>query len=155
VKPLAAVRDEALKLWQQEKREEAARQRAEKILAEVTAGKTLEAVAGQFDLKTAAVAPTPRAAGFDPRAAVPPEVSSRLFSLKPNEAAVVVGREGVYVVRLTEVVPADPAADAAGVTQLREQLQQQMSSDLVNSYAEALRQRYGVSIDQSVVDRVM
>jgi peptidyl-prolyl cis-trans isomerase D len=155
VKPFADVRDEAVKLWQQEKREEAARQRAEGVLAEVTAGKTLEVAAAPFDLKIAAIAPTPRAAGFDPRAAVPPEVSSRLFSLKPNEAAVVVGRDGVYVVRLTEVVPADPAADAAGVAQLREQLQQQMSGDLVNSYAEALRQRYGVRIDQGVVDRVM
>lgn len=155
VKPLAEVREEAVRLWQQEKREEAARERAEKILSDVTSGKALEAAAAPFDLKVAPVAPTPRAAGFDPRAAVPPEVTSQLFSLKPDEAAVVVGRDGVYVVRLTQIVAADPAADAAGMTQLREQLQQQLSGDLIASYADALRRRFGVRIEQDVVERVM
>lgn len=155
VKPLAGVRDEAIKLWQQEKRDDAARERAEKILAELNGGKSFAAATGPFNLAVTAIAPTPRSSGFDPRAAVPQEVSSRLFALKPNEAAVVVGRDGAYVVRLTAIVPADPAADAAGVAQLREQLQQQLSNDLIGGYAEALRQRYGVQIDQSVVDRIM
>jgi peptidyl-prolyl cis-trans isomerase D len=95
-----------------------------------------------------------RDAGFRPGAAVAPEITARLFSLKPNEAAVVPGRDGYIVVRLTQVVAADPASDAAGVEQVRMQLRQQIGGDIVATYVDALRQRYGVTVDQSVIDHI-
>jgi peptidyl-prolyl cis-trans isomerase D len=155
VKPLADVRDDAIGLWQTEKREEAAKARAEKILETVKGGKTLAAAAAEFAIKVAAVAPAVRSQSPDPRAAVPPEVNARLFSLKLNESGVTPGHEGYHVVTLGGIEPANPTADAAGVEQLRTQLAQQIGSDVVGEYLEALRQRYGVTIDRSVVDRLM
>jgi len=155
LKPLAEVREEVVRLWQQEKREELARARAEEILKEITAGKSLEAGGAPFNLKPNPVGPVARNAGFDPRAPVPPEVTGRLFQMKEGETASVPSRDGVYIVRLTSTAAADPAADAEGVAQLRTQLRQQIASDLVGSYSEALRQRYGVTINRTVVDRVM
>jgi peptidyl-prolyl cis-trans isomerase D len=155
LKPLADVREEALRLWQQEKREDLARARGEEILKEINAGKSLAVAGTPFNLKPNPVGPVARSAGFDPRAPVPPEVTSRLFQMKDGEVAVVPGRDGVYVVRLTGSVAADPAADAEGLAQLRTQLKQQIDGDVVAGYAEALRQRYGVSIDRAVVDRLM
>lgn len=155
LKPLAEVREDVVKLWQTERREEEARKRGEAILAEVKSGKTLEAAAAPFNLKPVKIEPVVRATGFDPRAPVPPEVNSRLFSIALNETATVPSHDGVYVVKLAEVVPADPAADPAGLAQLRDQLRQQVGSDLVAAYAAALRQRYGVSINQSVIDRLL
>ena len=155
LKPLADVREDVVRLWQQEKRDELARARAEEILKEINAGKTLEAGGAPFGLKVSAVGPVPRNAGFDPRAPVPPEVTGRLFQLKTGETASVPSRDGVYIVRLTTTVAADPAADAEGVAQLRNQLRQQIGNDMVAGYTEALRQRYGVTINRTVVDRVM
>lgn len=155
LKPLTEVREDVLRLWQQEKREEMARARGEEILKQINAGKSLEAAASPFNLKPAPVGPVARSAGFDPRAPVPPEVTGRLFQMKEGEVAAVPSRDGVYVVRLTGTTPADPAADAEGVAQLRNQLTQQINGDVIAGYAEALRQRYGVSIDRTVVDRVM
>ncbi len=155
LKPLAEVRADVVRLWQDDRREEEARKRAEAILAETKAGKSLEAASAPFNLKPTRVEPIVRATGFDPRAAVPPEVNSRLFSTPLNEVVTVPGREGVYVVRLTEIVAADPTADEAGLAQLRDQLRQQVGSDLVAAYAAALRQRYGVSVDQAVIDRLL
>jgi peptidyl-prolyl cis-trans isomerase D len=155
VKPLADVRDEAVGLWQAEKREEAAKSRAEQILEAVKSGKPLATAAAAYNLKVSAVQPVVRSQGVDPRATVPPEVNARLFALKLNETGIAPGREGFHVLTLTGIEPANPTTDAAGVGQLRTQLAQQLGGDVVGEYIEALRQRYGVTIDKSVVDRLM
>lgn len=154
LKPLASVRDDAVAVWTAKKQMEAAKARADEILKAVQGGKPLDQAAAAYKLNVAAVQPSVRDAGFKPGASVSPEVIARLFSLKPNEAAVVPGRDGYTVVRLTQVVPADPAKDAAGVDQIRTQLRQQIGGDIVGTYVDALRQRYGVTIDREVVDRI-
>ncbi len=155
LKPLAEVRDQVVEIWQNRKRDEAAKARADGILKSVQGGKTLAAAAAAFGLKVTPVPPVLRSAGFDPRAAVPPEINARLFSLKLNEAGVAPSRGGVNVVRLTQVVAAEPAKDAAGVDRLREQVQSQVGGDIVGEYIDALRRRYGVTIDKDVVDKLM
>ncbi|MBV8536064.1 MAG: hypothetical protein JO128_10755, partial [Alphaproteobacteria bacterium] len=64
------------------------------------------------------------------------------------------GRDGFNVVRLTQIVAADPKSDASGVDQVRNQLRQQIGGDVVATYVEALRVRYGVTIDQQVVNQI-
>ncbi len=153
-RPLADVREDAVKLWQSEKREEAARARGEQILEAVKAGRTLEAASSPFGLKPAMLEPVARSASMDVRAAVPPEVTNQLFNMALNETAVAIARDGVHVVTLAQIVPADPATDQDGVSLVRARLQQQMSGDLVSEYANALRQRYGVTINRSIVDKI-
>lgn len=154
LRPLADIRDQVTAVWQTKKREDAAKARAEQILAEVRGGKSLDAAAAPFGLKTNPAPPVIRSAGYNPRATVPPEINARLFSLKPNEAAVVPSRDGFSVVRLTQIVPADPASDAAGVEQLRTELRQQLGGDAVAGYVSTLRQHFGVTVDREAVDRV-
>lgn len=154
LKPLASVHDEAVSVWTAKKQMDAAKARADEILKAVQNGKTLNQAATADKLTATPVQPVLRDAAFRPGATVAPEVTARLFSLKPNEAAVVPSREGYNVVRLTEIVAADPAKDAAVVDQIRTQLAQQLGSDVVGTYVDALRQRYGVTIDRAVVDRV-
>jgi peptidyl-prolyl cis-trans isomerase D len=154
LKPIDAVRDQVVALWITKKQSEAAKARADEILKAVQGGKTLEQAASAYKLAVATVQPAVRDAGFRPGATTSPEITARLFSLKPNEAAVVPGRDGYNVVRLTTTVPADPASDAAGVEQVRTQLRQQIGGDAVATYVEALRARYGVTVDQQVVNQV-
>ncbi|MBV8535401.1 MAG: peptidyl-prolyl cis-trans isomerase [Alphaproteobacteria bacterium] len=154
LKPLDTVREQVVALWITKKQSEAARARADEILKSVQGGKTLEQAASPFKLALSTVQPAARDAGFRPGAAASPEITARLFSLKPNEAAVVPGRDGYNVVRLTQIVAADPTSDAAGIEQVRTQLRQQIGGDVVATYVEALRARYGVTIDQQVVNQI-
>jgi peptidyl-prolyl cis-trans isomerase D len=154
LKPIDAVHNDVVALWITKKQSEAAKARAEEILKAVKDGKPLDQAAGTYKLAVSAVAPAVRNAGFRPGAAVSPEITARLFSLKPNEAAVVPGRDGYTVVRLTQIVAVDPKSDTAGVDQVRTQLGQQIGGDVVATYVDALRARYGVTIDHEVVDRI-
>ena len=53
-----------------------------------------------------------------------------------------------------QVPAADPAADAAGVQNLRADLRQRMASDMGASLTDALKRRLGVSVDAEVVGTV-
>ncbi|MBI3451754.1 MAG: peptidyl-prolyl cis-trans isomerase [Rhodospirillales bacterium] len=133
--------------------QEAARARAEAIAARVDKGETLDAAAASFQLKPAAIPASLRPGFGQPQGGTPLEVTGRLFALKVGEAGVAPGREGYHVVRLTEILPADPAADAAGVERVAEQLRRDVAGDLLGEFTEALKRRYGVEIDRAAIDR--
>jgi peptidyl-prolyl cis-trans isomerase D len=150
-KDFAAVRDEVAALWTAERRDEKASERAKEILTALAGGEALEAIVLRLNLRIEAIEPVLRTGGT---ANVPASIAARLFALKPGEAAVAPGMEGQYVVRLKEIVPADPAADAAGVEQLRTQLRQELANDLVAEYTQSLRTRLGAQINRAVVERL-
>jgi peptidyl-prolyl cis-trans isomerase D len=150
-RPLDAVRAEAAAVWKAERQAQRARERAAEIVAAVARGETLEAAALRFNLRVEAVPPVLRTGD---QGGVPSQVAARLFAQKPGELGVAAGLEGEYVVRTGEIVPADPAADADGMAQLRDQLRRDMAGDLSGEYGQGLRQRYGVTVNRAVVDRL-
>ncbi|MCM0021515.1 MAG: SurA N-terminal domain-containing protein [Tagaea sp.] len=150
-RPIAEVKDEAVTLWKAERREERAAERAREIAAAVTAGEAFEAAALRLNLRIEAIEPILRT-GEGGR--LPAQIAARLFALAPGGLATAPGLEGHYVVRLKEIVPADPAADAAGVEQLRVQLRRDIAGDLTAEYAQGLRQRLGTTVNRAVVERL-
>jgi hypothetical protein len=84
-------------------------------------------------------------------AGLPPQATARLFELKPGEAAVVPTDQGFAVLRLKEIVPAVPAADAEGMKSLEAELSRTLSNDVAFAYQNALRQRYPVEVDQDAL----
>jgi peptidyl-prolyl cis-trans isomerase D len=154
LQPLEEVRARAIALWQAGRRRDLARERAQAILAKVNEGKTLAEAAAEFSLTAETTPPTLRTRGQPQPDGQPPELVGEMFRLQLNAAGVATGRDGSWVVRLTEIQPADPAADATAVTRLREELRQQLSSDVLREFLGATRARYGVTIDQPQIDRL-
>ncbi len=154
VKPLEEVRAEVVEMWKAEQRSAAARKRAETIVEKVAQGKTLAEAGAEFDLKPQTT-PAVRRDGTGEEGRVASEVAAQLFSMKPNDAGIVAARDGHSVVRLSEIRPADPAADAEGMERLRATLDQQIGGDLVAEMAQALRERYPVTVDTAVIERLL
>jgi peptidyl-prolyl cis-trans isomerase D len=150
-RPIADVKDEAIALWKAERREEHAAERAREIAAAVTAGEALEAAALRLNLRVEAIEPVLRTGDGGK---LPAQIAARLFALPPGGVATAPGLEGHYVIRLKEIVPADPSADAAGVEQLRVQLRRDIAGDLTAEYAQGLRQRLGTTVNRAVVERL-
>ena len=151
VKPLDAVKPQVVELWQQEKRDGALAQLAKEIADQVTAGGKLADIAAQRKLQTFTTAPLTRAGGD---AKLPPSLVASLFGAKPGAAVFAQGTDGYVVAEVKEVIPADPAKDAAQVAQFSERLVSPgMRDDMLQQFDKALRQRYPVSIDPAVVAR--
>lgn len=152
VKPFEQVRDQLVQAIVAERRLTAAREAAEAIRDKVKAGTALATAAGEgLEVKT--TAPFTR----DDRAAFSrPALSlvAELFKLKPGDATVSQSGSGYIVAQLKTVTPADPAADAAGLTQVADSLRQSLGTDVYAQFNSALRDRYGVDVKQAVIDKM-
>jgi peptidyl-prolyl cis-trans isomerase D len=150
-RPLDTVREDVAAAWKAERQAERAVARAREIVEAVGKGEALEAVALRLNLR---IEPVPAVTRTGDQASVPSQVAARLFAQKPGEIGIAAGIDGQFVVRTTEIIVADPATDAAGMEQLRTQLRRDMAGDLSSEYGQSLRQRFGVTINRSVVDRL-
>ncbi|HZB89934.1 MAG TPA: peptidyl-prolyl cis-trans isomerase [Stellaceae bacterium] len=151
VKPLDQVKAEVIQRWQQEKRDDGLAALAKQIADEVKSGKTLDAIAAERKLTVFTTEPLSRSGGDSK---VPATLVASLFSAKPGTAVYGKGTDGYVVAVVKDVIAADPAKDAQGVTQFADRLVTPgMRDDLLAEFDQALRDRYPVSIDQSTVAR--
>ena len=86
----------------------------------------------------------------------PEDLVATVFDMETGEARVVRGQDGVAVVRLDAVRAPDP--DAPEVAQMRQRLAQQagdaLAQDFYGAFADAVRARAGVDLNQQAINAV-
>lgn len=149
-KPLEQIKSDLIASWQDEQRRAAAEKRAQGLLDKVKGGQTLAAAATAEKL---AVKTTPAftRATHESEAGLPESIKADVFALQPGETALGESREGYVIAVLKEVRPAPTLADDIR-SRLDAQLAQAIGGDLLDQFAGALRQRYDVEIERSVID---
>ena len=152
VPPLDQVRDRVATLWQAQQRSDALVTLAKQIVDEVNAGQSLKTIAAKRKLVVSSTGPVMRSGGGK----VPPALIGSLFSLKLNTATFASAGDGGYVVaQLTAIQKANPATDKAAVDALSHQLAQQMQTEFLGEFSQALRARYPVEINQTNLQRAL
>ncbi|MBM3567592.1 MAG: hypothetical protein FJX46_02415 [Alphaproteobacteria bacterium] len=154
LKPLAEVRSEVLAAWRGEQRAAAANAVGEKLIEQVKAGESFSGAARTLKLETKISAQL-RRSGPSGDQAVSGALAAKLFELKPGEMTLgaTVAGDGTVVARLAEIVPADPAADEAGVERIARALTEAVGADLLNQYQQALQGQFKVTINDRVRER--
>jgi len=154
LRPLADVRDKVLAGWQADARRKAAAKAALAMVEKAQTGAGLAALAKESGASVSTTAPFTRT-GQGASPALPPELVASLFAAKIGDVVSSPEPRGAVVAKLAAVIPADAKADAAGVRQLEDQLRGTIDADLLISFTEALRERYGVEIDEHVVSSLV
>jgi peptidyl-prolyl cis-trans isomerase D len=148
--PLAKVRDEVAAAWTEQKQADAAAALAADVAKRLAAGEAAadvaKAVGGQY-AETPALLRDGSNAG-----AVPAALVHDLFAAKVGGTATAETPGGRVVARLTKVEPAKP--DAAAEAAVKQDLQRGLAVDVGGGLDQALRARYGVTIDQAVLARL-
>ena len=153
LRPLAEVKAKVLADWQAEARRKAADKLAQEVAEKVRLGGDLAALATENGAALSTTPPFTRT-GQGAGPTLPPELVASLFAAKVGEVTSSPSPEGAVVAKLVSVIPADPAKDAAGVKALDGQLRGTVDADLLDAFGDALRQRYGVDVDEAIVNRV-
>lgn len=153
LKSLADVRDDAISGWQQGWREEQAMAIAEDIVSQVASGNDIEAVAesvGVVANQTSAFARNDR----ELNSSIGRLLIEAIFALTPGQATeAVINGAGQYAVAVVdEILPWTLNIDNEADDGLRDQLDQGAREDIAVAYDGALRRKYGVSVNQSLVD---
>ncbi len=153
LKPLDAVRAEATAAWIAERRAQLLADKAKALAAEANASHSIAAVAASLHL-------TPQSSGMLLRdtatPALPKDLVTSLFHAPAGGAVYGRGANGSYIVaRVTGIAhPPLPLGDPR-YQQFVQQLSQQVSSDVVTSFAQAARDKEGVVINQQQVDQAL
>jgi len=150
VKPLDAVKADAIKLWQDDKRNAALENLAKEMTDAVNGGQKLADVAAAHKVPVFTSAPLQRAHGDDK---VPAALVAKIFETDAGKAVSARGTDGYAVAQVKSIEPADPTKDSAAVQRLAQQLTPSMREDLLQEFDQALRERYPVSVDQAAVAR--
>ncbi|MDA0664779.1 MAG: peptidyl-prolyl cis-trans isomerase [Proteobacteria bacterium] len=154
VRPFETVRNEAIAGWKAEQRALAEEKRAEAVTARLNEGATLAAIAAEFNLGEPVTSPAFTRDGADAGAEISRALAADLFARKPGGAAFGNSAEGYTIAVLKTVKPADPVAEKAAYDAFNERIATDLSSDIVVQYANALRERYPVEIDQRAIDNL-
>ncbi len=151
VQPLDKVRGEATVGWTEAERRKATEARAKDIADKIGAVTDLATLAAASKLDVRQSKPVMRnerdeAAGLSPAAVV------KLFELKPGAAISVPSDGGATVIRLKDVLAAEP--DATETQKLGKELDAAIGTDVLSLYVAVLQKRYGVTRDPAVLAQV-
>jgi len=151
VPPLDQVRNQVVAQWQEQQRSDALVTLAKQIVDEVNAGQSLKAIAAKRKLVVSSTGPVMRSGSSK----VSPALTGPLFTLKLNTATFASAGDGFVVAQLTAIQKANPVTDKAAVDALSHQLVQQMQTEFLGEFSQALRARYPVEINQTNLQRAL
>ncbi|MBK1697835.1 SurA N-terminal domain-containing protein [Rhodovibrio salinarum] len=153
-RPLDEVRDQVLSAWRADQRAQEAQKTAEHIADRLDEGATLAQFADDRGLSVQTTQPLTRG---DNRQAGPVgrALAGQLFGIEVGGATTAGVQNGVAVAQLKEVQSANPGDDPEAVAQLRERARQGLRSDVLASFANALRNHYDVQVNQQLLDRII
>ncbi len=145
----AAVESAVREAWRAEARRHQAEDIAGKIAERLASG-TLADAARDFGLTVATAGPVDRSA-IAGAAEVPADVVRRALEGPVGQAATVPTADAIYVLKTSEVPAAAPAETTPAVRRELDQATNALREDLLSQYLTALKTRYPVAINESVV----
>jgi peptidyl-prolyl cis-trans isomerase D len=153
IKPLAAVKSEAIAAWQAEKRAAAVAAEAAALARSIAPGTLLVTAANAKGLKVETSPPLRRSASTG--TPVPPDLVAKLFAAPPGGVVTATDASGAYVAQLDAIRPPDegPAATAA-TAELSRALTADLEFDLAAELTRGLRRQFPVAIHHEVLDRM-
>jgi peptidyl-prolyl cis-trans isomerase D len=153
LKPFDQVKDEVAKDWRSEEVRTRVAKYAQDLVSALTGGKTLEDVAKELKVEVLTSDPLKRD-GIT--VYVLPATVAQAFTLpeKGYGSAPSGVEEGRIVFQVDKVV-APPLLDAADADRLKRQLGQLISEDAIAEYFSALEARYGVSVNQQALAKLI
>ena len=153
LEPFDRVRERVAAAWRLDRLNAAARERADKLLGEVKAGRSFDTAAREMGLAAKTSSPFTRfdQGGDTP---LPSSLATPLFEARQGEAFLGPTEKGFAVAVLHRIEPANPSADKDGLDGLREQVRGAMASDLLAQYTDALRGVYSVTVNSGALQRL-
>jgi peptidyl-prolyl cis-trans isomerase D len=150
VRAFEAVEDELAALWREREQDRAAAERAERIMGEARAGRTLEAIAADLGGEVVLRSFEPLRRLDDGSAAgLTEEAVAALFRAAAGELAPepVPTEAGQAILRTdTVIVP-----DASAAAEVADEVRAGMMNDILAQYEAALRNRYPVEINDAAI----
>ena len=136
--------------WQQQAKKQRAKDIAAEITLLITQGKSLKQVAASSNLKVVSYKPFSRLSFGDQE--IPPPFAEKLFQAKKGELVSSEITEGFVIGKVTSIEAADTSK---GLEPIVDAFTTNTGGDLVMQYQSKLRQKYRIVVDEGAIDEVL
>lgn len=154
LKPLDEVREAVTAAWRTEQGNNAARERADKMIEVAKSGGDFAALAQGLGRQVVKARSFDRN-GIGARPAMSRALIARIFESDSGYAiAPTIGNDGYIVARITDIEPGDPLADEAGLRAVGRNISQGLGDDVLAQYQAALHQELGIRINRPLMMRL-
>ena len=149
LRPVEEVRDEVVEAWQAREAARLMADEAEAVAESLRAGREMAAVRLPLGMERALT----RDAFVE---GTPDDFLTEIFAMTEGEIRVVGDETGAWIVRLDRVTAADQASAEAQALKalLAQQAAQEVSSDMLEAFTQALTAQKGIEINQAAVNAV-
>ncbi len=154
LRPISEVTDEVTANWRAAETRKRLNVKADAMLTRLKGGETLSVIGNADGLVPQSQAGLVRGA-FS--ADLPPAVLTALFGADEGEGFVAAAGDDVILGRVAAIVPFDPASEDNGayIATITDQYSDEVASDLLDAYANALQAQAGVRIDAGLVGQIV
>lgn len=161
-RPQDSVANELRQLWTSQQQAAQASAKADELAKKIDGGAAMASLAQAPAVTYSKHSPLTRdgqpvpSADLQPNPLLSPAQVKQVFSLTTVGASAVVATEnGPTVVRLSAIEKADPAQNKDKLDALREQLASGLAQDIASEALDAYGARFGVKVNQSVIDQAL
>ena len=154
-RPFAEVEEQVRDAYRADRRRQAAHDAAEALIEAVESGTDFADAAAERNLSVATTPPLGRQDNSE-AGTVAQALAGPLFEADREGALVRTDlNDGVAVARLTRIETPSPNAEPEAVANLRQQVTQQLRSEMLLQFVDSLRADYPVRVNQAQVDRIV
>ena len=82
------------------------------------------------------------------------QVNSKVFAMPLDEPQMVAGKDGIKVVMVTKIVPANPDADENGVVALQSEETRKLSEEMTAAFLKDFAKGYKVKVNNVLLNRL-
>lgn len=150
LRPLAEVKPQVLAAWNKDQQQKAATAKAQEIAKALGAGQSMNGAATQFKVETSLERDLSRTQPLPKY--LPADATATLFGMKQGEVKEKPAENAIVVIRMTAINHPVTVEAAKPDPALASQLQERMGAEVFAAYADALKERYKVKIDQPKID---
>lgn len=126
-------------------------EKAATLQTEIEGGATMADLADREGLTVETVGPFRR----DQFERLPPDLVRALFRADEDEVTTSATPAGVFVAQLIDIETPEPDAASEALTATRQAIERQLNEDLLSGYVAALRDLYGVMVNQALIDQIV
>jgi peptidyl-prolyl cis-trans isomerase D len=148
--PFDKIKDRIANDWKAAEQAKRAVAEADKIVKGLQSGKTAESFAGQNGIEVRSSKPISMLGDNDP--SLPQAIVPQIMKMKKGEAIAMPLQDRQVVLRLAELIDADPATDANGRNKISGELATRTTREFTDEYLKYLRVLFPVEINESVLD---
>ncbi len=154
LKPLDEVREAVTAAWRTDQGNNAARERADKMIEVAASGGDFAALASGLGRQVEKAKSFDRN-GVGARPAMSRALIVRIFESDSGYAiAPTIDNDGYIVARITNIEPGDPFSDEAGLRAVERSVSQGLGDDVLAQYQAALHQELGIRINRTLMMRL-